>query len=136
MCVCTYVCQYECVLKCDCHLSVVVYFCCSDEWKWLKSLSCPSCPLSLHSTCPQSLQQSLLPTLHHFLDNLGLSSEEAELHQIYIHEAIELNEDITILLVLPPPEQVCTAPGSTDNFIGKPEFVALPISTFEISEFG
>ena len=37
---------------------------------------------------------------------------------------------------MPPPEHVCTAPGSSDHFADLPDFVALPINTFEISELG
>ena len=115
-------------------LSLYFPFWCSAEWQWLKSLKSPSCPLDLHSSCPQSLQQLLLPGLQLFLKNLGFNPEDASHHQLYVQEVIELNEDITILIVLPPPDQVCTAPGSTDHFVDNPDFVALPISTFEISE--
>lgn len=83
----------------------------------------------------QLLQHTLLPSIDLFLKNLGFSKEESNKHQLYVHEAIELNENTTILLVLPPPEHVCTAPGSTDHFVDLPDFVALPINTFEISEF-
>ena len=116
---------------CMCVICVCV---CSCEWQWLKSLQSSSCPLDLHSSCPQSLQQQLLPCLQLFLKNLNFSQEEAWQHQLYVQEVIELNEDITIILVLPPADQVCTAPGSTDHFVDQPDFVALPISTFEISE--
>jgi hypothetical protein len=51
-----------------------------------------------------------------------------------VHEAIELNEGTTVLLLLPPPDHVCTAPGSTDHFVDVPDFVAMPITNFEISE--
>ncbi len=56
-------------------------------------------------------------------------------HQLYKYEAIELSEDITFLLMLPPPEQVCTPPGSSDHFASLSDFVALPINTFEISKY-
>lgn len=82
----------------------------------------------------QSLQYTLLPTIDTFLHNLGISKDEIKGHQLYCHEAIELNEDITILLLLPPHEHVCTPPGSSDHFGDLPGFVPLPINTFEISK--
>lgn len=41
-----------------------------------------------------------LPCLSH--------SQDAERHQLYCHEIIELNEDISILLIIPPSDQVYT----------------------------
>ena len=106
----------------------------SEEWKWVKSLHSSTSPTSFISSPPHSLQHTLLQSIELLLKNLGFSKEEAGKHQLYVHEAIELNEDITILLVLPPHEHVCTAPGSSDHFAEKPDFVALPINTFEISK--
>ncbi len=107
----------------------------SEEWAWIKSFKSPSCPKHLLSTDPLSLQNTLFPTLELFLKNLGFNKEEADQHQFYIHEAIELNEDTTILLVMPSHDNVCTAPGSSDHFADTPDFVALPINGFEISKF-
>lgn len=131
-----------------------MFFHSSEEWCWLKSLSSPlppqtpettspnhtsspdsSCSASsLSSLSPQSLQQALLPAIDTFLHNLGIDRVEAEHHQLYCHEAIELNEDITLLLVMPSHDQICTPPGSSDHFAKLPNFVPLPINTFEISE--
>ena len=52
---------------------------------------------------------------------------------MYIEEAIELNEDVTFLLLMPPPENVCTPPGSSDQFGGS-HFSDTPIATFELCE--
>ena len=106
-----------------------------DEWQWFKSLSSPNPQPLQASTGPQSLQETLLPKIETFLHNLGIAKEDFPHHQLYKREAIELNEDITFLLLLPPAEHVCTPPGSTDHFAKLPDFVALPINTFEISEY-
>lgn len=50
---------------------------------------------------------------------------------MYTEEVIELNENVTFLLIMPPPEQVCTPPGGIDQFEG-PNFSHMPISTFEL----
>jgi hypothetical protein len=120
-----------------------------EEWKWLKSLTSPT-PSSPLSAPPSSTPshpptsptvtgshslQSLLPTtINTFLHNLGICKEDVEKHQLYSHEVIELNEDISLLLILPPSDQVCTPPGSTDHFLKLSDFVALPINTFEIMQ--
>ena len=139
------VCMYKCTFY-------KMLFQCSEEWRWLKSLSSPSpqqtpdtspnhtpspdssSNSSPSSLSPQSLQQALLPAVDTFLHNLGIDKEEAERHQLYCHEVIELNEDITLLLVMPSHDQICTPPGSSDHFANLPNFVPLPINTFEISK--
>ncbi|CAI8044670.1 Ankyrin repeat and fibronectin type-III domain-containing protein 1, partial [Geodia barretti] len=83
---------------------------------------------------PNSLQRLLPTTVDTFLHNLGIFKEDAEKHQLYCQEVIELSEDISLILILPPSDQVCTPPGSTDHFAKLSDFVALPINTFEISE--
>ena len=106
----------------------------SDEWQWFKSLSSDNPqPLKVPAG-PQSLQETLLHTIETFLHNLKIAKEDMPHHQLYKYEAIELNEDITFLLLLPPAEQVCTPPGSSDHFASLSDFVALPINTFEISK--
>lgn len=107
---------------------------CSEEWEWIRSLQSPTSPSPQLTSNTHLLQHTLLSSIDLFLKNLGFSREEANKHQLYVHEAIELNENTTILLVMPPPEHVCTAPGSSDHFVDLPDFVALPINTFEISE--
>lgn len=105
-----------------------------EEWEWVKSLQSPGDVPSSLLTNSQHIQNTLLPNILLFLKNLGFSKEEAETHQLYVHEAIELNEQTTLLLVLPPHDLVCTAPGSTDHFVEMPDFVAMPINNFEISK--
>lgn len=50
---------------------------------------------------------------------------------MYTQEAIELNENVTFILLLPQPEQVCTPPGGTDQFRGQ-YYSHVTISTFEL----
>ncbi|CAI8044669.1 Ankyrin repeat and fibronectin type-III domain-containing protein 1, partial [Geodia barretti] len=83
---------------------------------------------------PNSLQRLLPTTVDTFLHNLGIFKEDAEKHQLYCQEVIELSEDISLILILPPSDQVCTPPGSTDHFAKLSDFVALPINTFEIMQ--
>lgn len=113
---------------------------CREEWEWIKSLQSPVDPPPVDQppppmfSNPQHLQNTLLPNLSLFLKSLGFNKAEADAHQLYVHEAIELNENTTVLLVLPPLDLVCTAPGSSDHFAQLADFVAMPINTFEISE--
>lgn len=107
-----------------------------EEWKWLSQLNSgePIIPSSSGSSVHQSLQRVLLPNAEVFLQNLGITKTDAEKHGVYIREVIELNEDVSVILLMPPPEDVCTPPGSVDQFEGMADFTALPITSFEIMQ--
>jgi hypothetical protein len=64
------------------------------------------------------------------LEILGIP-EEMKQTQIYTEEVVELNENVTFILLMPSSENVCTPPGSTDKFEG-PYFSHIPISMFEL----
>ena len=70
-------------------------------------------------------------TIHHSPFTLSRYTQDISDHQLYIEEVIELNENTAFLLLLPPPDLVCTPPGSTDQFVGS-NFTHLPISNFEL----
>lgn len=104
-----------------------------EEWIWLQSLASmdKEVTTSYIDFGNQSLQKNLLPAIEHFLEILNINPEEVEKHQLYIEEVIELNENVTFLLITPEPEHVCTPPGGRDQFDGQ-YFSHMPISTFEL----
>ena len=61
-------------------------------------------------------------------------SQAAQLHRIYDREVVELDENVSFLIVFPPPEDVCSAPGQMDSLSHKKAFISLPVQTFEMSE--
>jgi len=46
---------------------------------------------------------------------------------------VELNEDVSFLLLLPQPDQVCTSFGDTDRF-EHVSYMGMPFTSFEIGE--
>ena len=46
---------------------------------------------------------------------------------------MELNEDVSFLLLLPPPDQVCTSFGDTDRF-EQVSYMGMPFTSFEIGK--
>ena len=63
-----------------------------------------------------------------------LSFQAAQLHRIYDREVVELDENVSFLIVFPPPEDVCSAPGQMDSFSNKKTYISLPVQTFEMSK--
>jgi hypothetical protein len=102
------------------------------EWGWLNSLKETNTENQYNSEdqTSQSIQKCLLPSVEHFLEILGIP-EEMKQTQIYTEEVVELNENVTFILLMPSSENVCTPPGSTDKFEG-PYFSHIPISMFEL----
>ena len=103
----------------------------------LYSLLPPSTPSSLYSFLPLLTPSSLLPLLPSTCSFLP-SCQDAEKHGLYCHEVIELNEDISLLLILPPSDQVCNpllpppSPLHHNNYLlpfaPLPSFIHLSIS--------
>ena len=65
---------------------------------------------------------------------LGLSAESAVSHRLYDLEVIDVSDDVTFLLLLPPADSVCSVPGNRQQLTNKPGYITLPIKVFEMSE--
>jgi hypothetical protein len=46
-----------------------------------------------------------------------------------------LDENVSFLIVFPPPEDVCSAPGQVDTLTHRKKYISLPVQTFEMSKF-
>ena len=54
--------------------------------------------------------------------------------RLYGCEVVELNEDVSFLVVMPPPERVCMPPGSEDSMTQIGNTITMPIPLFDIGE--
>ena len=64
----------------------------------------------------------------------GLDEDEAVSHRIYDLEVIELSEDVSFILLLPPSEGVCSVPGHREEITQNPNYIMLPVQVFEMSK--
>lgn len=53
-------------------------------------------------------------------------------HRIYDLEVIELNSDVSFIMVCPPAEQACSVPGQKEILLQKGDLLSLPIQAFEM----
>lgn len=53
--------------------------------------------------------------------------------RIYEAEVIELNPEVSLVLLLPPVDSVCSAPGQKDDVTERTDCVLLPLQVFEMS---
>lgn len=53
-------------------------------------------------------------------------------HRIYDLEVIELNTDVSFIMICPPAEQACSVPGQKEILLQKGDLLSLPIQAFEM----
>lgn len=70
----------------------------------------------------------MLDIVQHFISIL----QYANRHRIYNKEVIELNEDVLLILILPPVDDMCTVPGQSDLFHALSGYSSIPVQTFEM----
>lgn len=117
----------------------------SEEWKYLKHIahlqaSNPNLsPENIdesnesHSTEQQrSFIDALASAARRLLNYLEVNLEDTATYRLYDTEVIDLTPDISFILVVPPPETVCSVPGARESFLQDGELLSLPIQVFEM----
>ncbi|CAL1274010.1 unnamed protein product [Larinioides sclopetarius] len=102
----------------------------AEEWEWLKCLSAET---KSQSTAAQfKFQKALSSAIRNLLTLLEVQSEQYGEHRIYDREVIELNTEVSLILLLPPVDSVCSAPGQKDDVTDRTDCVLLPLQIFEM----
>uniref|UniRef100_A0A061QLM3 Putative fibronectin/RAS containing n=1 Tax=Cupiennius salei TaxID=6928 RepID=A0A061QLM3_CUPSA len=102
-----------------------------DEWQWFKSLSTGSLPNG-PSEIQMKFQKALSTATKQLLTDLDIPENMVDLHRYYDVEVIELSEDVSFILVLPPVDSVCSVPGQCDEITSRSDCIPLPIQIFEM----
>lgn len=77
--------------------------------------------------------QMLTQTAGHFLQTIGVTeADHCDYHRLYSLEVIELNSDVSFILLLPPPDEVCSIFNQTDS-LQTPNLTYIPLKIFELS---
>ncbi|RWS25945.1 Ankyrin repeat and fibronectin type-III domain-containing protein 1-like protein [Leptotrombidium deliense] len=99
-----------------------------DKQKSETSLEIDSISLQNQSKFLHSLAQAF----RHLSITLELNDKEISSHRLYDIEVIELNSDVSFILLLPPVESVCLVPGQRDALTDNQNFIHLPVQIFEM----
>ncbi|GFQ64335.1 ankyrin repeat and fibronectin type-III domain-containing protein 1 [Trichonephila clavata] len=102
----------------------------AEEWEWLKCLS--SGEKGSASAAQFKFQKALSSAMRNLLILLEVQSENTGEHRIYDKEVIELNSEVSLILLLPPVDSVCSAPGQKDDVTERSDCVLLPLQIFEM----
>ncbi|KAG8179257.1 hypothetical protein JTE90_006156 [Oedothorax gibbosus] len=101
-----------------------------EEWFWLKHLSSET---KGNPSAPQlKFQKSMSSAIKNLLTLLEVPPEQTCDHRIYESEVIELNSEVSLILLLPPVDSVCSAPGQKDDVADRTDCVLLPLQIFEM----
>lgn len=63
---------------------------------------------------------------------MDISTEEALIHRLYDFEVIEINTDVSFIIVCPSVELSCAVPGQREILLQRGDLLSLPIQVFEM----
>ena len=102
----------------------------SNEWACITSLTSEDpCPASSEQ---RRFKRLLAKSSSQMLANLNIKEDTAIQHRLY-PQVISLNQDVSIIVLIPPVTDVCTGPGQTNELGDRPGYLSVPINTFEQS---
>ncbi|KAM9831257.1 ankyrin repeat and fibronectin type-III domain-containing protein 1 [Neosynchiropus ocellatus] len=106
-----------------------------EEWAWLQSLTA-QCDQDLgpDSHAPL-LFYELQTAIKSLLKLVNAPSDQVHQFRLYTNEVVELGHGVTFLLLLPPADHVCAAPGQSHHYTLMSGFIQLPLQMFELVHF-
>ncbi|KAK3705202.1 hypothetical protein QZH41_014002 [Actinostola sp. cb2023] len=103
-----------------------------EEWQWLQSMDTFGERTYEPTKTAHEFQLLVARAAEILMEEVGVSKDASKLHRIYDREVVELDENVTFLIVFPPPEDVCSAPGQVDTLTPRKKYISLPVQTFEM----
>ncbi|XP_033108697.1 uncharacterized protein LOC117110186 isoform X2 [Anneissia japonica] len=103
-----------------------------DEWDWLYQLNTSKVTKPV-TKVQEEFQLQLADAARTLAKKIGVSEEETLKHRLCDYEVIDLNDEVSFIIMVPPVSDVCTGPGHLDNnFMRGSEYVSLPVQVFEM----
>ncbi|XP_029102352.1 ankyrin repeat and fibronectin type-III domain-containing protein 1 [Scleropages formosus] len=109
-----------------------------EEWQWLQALSCLEESLEMDQdvqSASHRFLQDLRAACKELMVHIDIPASQAQEFRIYTQEVLEFGENVSFLLLLPPSDDVCTAPGQNNPFSPRSGFLTLPLQIFELVHF-
>ncbi|XP_071796997.1 uncharacterized protein [Asterias amurensis] len=102
-----------------------------EEWEWLHTLD--NCQSKRNPTrIQEEFQQFLAAGTRKLLKKMGVTEEEALTHRLCDLEVIEMNEQVSVVLLFPPSGSVCLGPGTSDEWMVSKDYISIPVPVFEM----
>ncbi|KAM6951317.1 ankyrin repeat and fibronectin type-III domain-containing protein 1 isoform 2-T2 [Aplochiton taeniatus] len=109
-----------------------------EEWQWLQALTSLEESAEMDQdvqSAPHRLLQDLRAAVKELMAHVNIPVDQAQDFRIYSQEVLEFGEKVSFLLLLPPSEDVCTAPGQNNPYSPRSGFLTLPLQIFELVHF-
>ncbi|XP_038067073.1 ankyrin repeat and fibronectin type-III domain-containing protein 1-like isoform X3 [Patiria miniata] len=102
-----------------------------EEWEWLHTLD--NCQSKRNPTKIQEEFQHLLAAgTRKLLVKMGVTEEESLTYRLCDLEVIEMNEQVSVVLLFPPSGSVCLGPGTSDEWMVSKDYISIPVPVFEM----
>nr|XP_006816761.1 PREDICTED: ankyrin repeat and fibronectin type-III domain-containing protein 1-like [Saccoglossus kowalevskii] len=102
-----------------------------EEWEWLQHFDISEVKNAPTST-QLEFQEKLVTATKWLLNKLAVSEDQVCNHRICDLEVIEMNEEVSFILLVPAAVDVCSVPGQTDDLMSDKEYILLPVPVFEM----
>ncbi|XP_046888294.1 ankyrin repeat and fibronectin type-III domain-containing protein 1 [Hypomesus transpacificus] len=109
-----------------------------EEWQWLQALASLDESLEMDQdvqSAPHRLLQDLRSAATDLMAHMNIPVSQAQYFRVYSQEVLEFGEKVSFLLLLPPSDDVCTAPGQNNPYTPRSGFLTLPLQIFELVHF-
>nr|XP_029723303.1 uncharacterized protein LOC109400223 isoform X2 [Aedes albopictus] len=109
----------------------------AEEWELIKQHKTPSIlEFRPKNQGPTEVQLHFLEILtkavHNLFQYMDIPVDVAVAHRLYDIEVIELNNDVSFLIICPPAESSCAVPGQKDILLQRGDLFSMPIQAFEM----
>ncbi|CAO1419400.1 unnamed protein product [Diamesa serratosioi] len=110
----------------------------AEEWSIIKSKEASNIPLHFDplGAKPTEVQENFLESLtlssNRLFKYMNVTAENSLLHRLFDVEVIELNHDVSFLVICPPADSACAIPGQTDFLLKRTDLMCLPLIPFEM----
>uniref|UniRef100_A0A1A8FYA0 Ankyrin repeat and fibronectin type-III domain-containing protein 1-like n=4 Tax=Nothobranchius korthausae TaxID=1143690 RepID=A0A1A8FYA0_9TELE len=109
-----------------------------EEWQWLQALTSLEESLEMDSdvqSAPHCLLHDLRGAIKDLMAHINVPGNQVQDFRIYSQEVLEFGGKVSFLLLLPPSDEVCTAPGQNNPYSPRSGFLTLPLQFFELVHF-
>ncbi|KFB38770.1 AGAP001726-PA-like protein [Anopheles sinensis] len=109
----------------------------AEEWELIKQHK-PSSILEFRPKHqgPTEVQlhflEMLTKAVHNLFQYMDIPVDVAVAHRLYDIEVIELNNDVSFLIICPPAESSCAVPGQKESLLQRGDLLSMPIQAFEM----
>ncbi|XP_037836872.1 ankyrin repeat and fibronectin type-III domain-containing protein 1 [Kryptolebias marmoratus] len=116
-----------------------------EEWDWIQTLAAAGNKdrSEEDSEGAEPRAESHAPLLYYelqtaiksLLKHINIPLHQARHFRLYSQEVVELGHGVSFLLLLPPADDVCSAPGQSNPYSPLSGFLHLPLQMFELVHF-